>query len=104
MNNVVRMICAAVMFFASIPCADACTSIRIKTTDGLVFYARTLEGQSYGSTISVIPKGTEYIGTLPDGKQEGARWTTKYGIVGMNAMNLPMVIDGINEKGLSWGT
>jgi len=103
MNNVFRMICAAVMLFASIPYADACTSIRIKTTDGLVFYARTLEGQSYGSTISVIPKGTEYIGTLPDGKQEGARWTTKYGIVGMDAMGLPMLIDGLNEKGLVAG-
>ena len=83
--------------------AFACTSIRIKTTDGLVFYARTLEGQSYGSTISVIPKGTEYIGTLPDGAQNGARWTAKYGIVGMNAMGLPMLIDGINEKGLVAG-
>jgi len=103
MNNMFRMICAAAMLFASVPYADACTSIRIKTTDGLVFYARTLEGPSYGSTISVIPKGTEYIGTLPDGKQEGARWTTKYGIVGMNAMNLPMIIDGINEKGLVVG-
>ncbi len=103
MNNVARMICAAAMLFASVPYADACTSIRIKTTDGLVFYARTLEGQSYDSTIAVIPKGIEYIGTLPDGKQNGMRWKTKYGIIGMDVMGLPMLIDGMNEKGLVVG-
>lgn len=103
MHNINRIICAAAMLFASVSCAEACTSIRIKTTDGLVFYARTLEGQSFNSTISVIPKGTQYIGTLPNGAQDGARWTAKYGIVGMNALGLPMIIDGINEKGLVVG-
>ena len=103
MNRAFRMICAAAIIFTSVPYADACTSLRIKTTDGLVFYARTLEGQSYGSMLSVIPKGTQYVGTLPDGKQNGTRWETKYGIVGMDVMGLPMLIDGMNEKGLIVG-
>jgi choloylglycine hydrolase len=103
MRNILRIICALAVLCLSVPCADACTSIRIKTTDGLVFYARTLEGQSYGSTISVVPKGTRYVGTLPDGTQGGLQWTTKYGMVGMNVMGLPMLIDGMNEKGLVVG-
>jgi len=81
----------------------ACTSFRVKTREGYVFYGRTLEGQSFASSISVVPKGTEYIGTLPDGKQNGLKWTTKYGMVGMNAGGLPQMIDGINDQGLAAG-
>ena len=103
MRKTISIICAVAMLAACVPYADACTSIRIKTTDDLVFYARTLEGVSFNSTISVIPKGTQFIGTLPDGKQNGATWNTKYGIVGMNAFGVPMIIDGINEKGLVVG-
>ena len=81
----------------------ACTSFRVKTKEGYVFYGRTLEGQSFASSISVVPKGTEYVGTLPDGKQNGLKWTTKYGVVGMNAGGLPQLIDGINDQGLAAG-
>jgi choloylglycine hydrolase len=84
--------------------AAACTSLRIKTTDGDVFYARTMEGDTtYGATISIVPAGTEYEGTLPDGKQEGLKWTARYGFVGMNNATLPVITDGINEKGLVVG-
>ena len=83
----------------------ACTSIRINTTDGLVFYARTLEGETdYDSkTVAIVPKGTEYQGTLPDGSQKGMKWTVKYGFVGMSTLGLPLLIDGMNEKGLTAG-
>jgi choloylglycine hydrolase len=84
--------------------ADACTSIRIKTEDGLVFYARTLEyGASLQSAVIVVPKGTASQGTLPDNTPKGLRWTTKYGFVGMNAYGMPVVTDGINEQGLAVG-
>lgn len=88
--------------------ADACTSIRIKTTDGKVFYARTMEfdppgDASHPDSISIVPAGTKYFGCLPDGSQKGLAWTTKYGFVGMNSASLPIVSDGINEKGLIVG-
>lgn len=91
--------------FAMAAPGDACTSIRIKTTDGLVFYARTLEGETdFGSrSIAIVPKGTEYQGTLPDGQQKGMKWTVKYGFVGMSTLGLPLLIDGMNEKGLTVG-
>jgi len=96
----------AVLTVLALACAShACTSFRVKTEDGYVFYGRTMEGEaSYNSTISVLPKGTDYIGTLPDGAQKGLNWTVKYGIVGMNCGGLPLIIDGINEKGLAAGT
>ena len=31
------------------------------------------------------------------------RWKTKYGIVGANAFDLPVVVDGLNDKGLCVG-
>ena len=75
-----------VMFVANF--AEACTSIRIKTTDGKVFYARTMEfdppgNASHPDSISIVPAGTKYFGCLPDGSQKGLAWTTKYGFVGM---------------------
>ncbi len=83
---------------------DACTSIRVKTTDGLVFYARTMEGEvDFKSSVLIIPKGTEYVGTLSDGTQKGLAWASKYGVVGMNAFGLPLISDGMNEKGLAAG-
>lgn len=36
--------CALALVLAAAPAPEGCTSIRIKTADGLVFYARTMEG------------------------------------------------------------
>lgn len=98
---------AATGVFAAVAClahaAPACTSLRVKTEDGYSFYARTLEGGSFHSTISVVPAGTEYIGTLPDGSQKGIRWTAKHGFVGMNCGGMPLMIDGLNDAGLAAG-
>jgi choloylglycine hydrolase len=37
-------------------------------------------------------------------ERNGLQWTVKYGYVGMNALNLSLVVDGLNERGLSVGT
>jgi choloylglycine hydrolase len=104
MNKILTGICAAAMLLAFVLCANACTSIRIKTTDGYVFYARTMEGEvDFKSNVAIIPKGIEYIGTLPDNTQKGLKWSTRYGAVGMNTYGLPFLSDGMNEKGLAAG-
>ncbi|WP_043637647.1 linear amide C-N hydrolase [Desulfovibrio sp. TomC] len=82
----------------------ACTSFRLKTTDGDVFYARTMEyAQDLGSKVAIIPKGTSFVGTLPDGTSKGLPFTAKYGFVGMNALGINNLSDGMNEKGLVVG-
>jgi choloylglycine hydrolase len=84
--------------------ARACTSIRIKTTDGSVLYARTMEYAALlHSGISVVPQGAGFAGTLPDGSFNGLSWKAKYAFVGMNAYGLPLIVDGINEQGLIVG-
>jgi choloylglycine hydrolase len=93
--------CGLALVLCVTQAADACTSIRIKTEDGLVFYARTFEGGvDFQSGLAVIPQGTVYHGTLPDNTSKGLTWTTKYGIVGMTAFKMPLLSDGLNEKGL----
>ena len=84
--------------------AFACSSFRIKTTDDCVFYARTMEDPfPMGEVVTIIPAGTKYFGLLPDGSQNGMKWTAKYGVVGIDALNLPVICDGVNEAGLAIG-
>jgi choloylglycine hydrolase len=81
----------------------ACTGITIKPKDGSIIFARTLEfGMDLQSNILVVPRGKEYNGTAP-GDKPGLRWKTKYGIIGTNAFDMPVIVDGLNEKGLSVG-
>lgn len=84
--------------------ARSCTSIRMKTSDGAVIYARTMEFANFKSGVAVVPKGYKYRGTLPDGASKGLQWTVKYGFVGMNVEGVPVVTDGMNEKGLAVGS
>ncbi len=104
MKGFISLCCGLALVLGVTQAADACTSIRIKTADGLVFYARTFEGGiDYQSGLAVIPKGTAYQGTLQDNTPKGMKWTAKYGLVGMTAFGQPLLSDGINEMGLAVG-
>ncbi|GFK93163.1 Choloylglycine hydrolase [Fundidesulfovibrio magnetotacticus] len=96
--------CLVAAVFAWQGASYSCTSIRLKTEANDVVYARTMEFASFKSGVSVVPKGFKYQGTLPDGSQKGMRWTVKYGFVGMNYEGVPVVSDGMNEKGLVVGS
>ena len=83
--------------------AIACTGICIKPKDGSVIAARTMEfAADLQSNIVVIPRATEFVGTAP-GDKPGLRWKSKYGSVGANAFGVPVIVDGLNEKGLGIG-
>jgi len=92
----------AAFTFANLP-AQACTGISLKAADGAAIRGRTLEfGFPLQSNVIVIPAGYETSGTLPDGGK-GLTYKTRYAIVGADALNLPVIIDGINDQGLSIG-
>ncbi len=81
----------------------ACTGISLKAKDGAAIRGRTLEfGFPMQSNVLVIPAGKEISGTLPDGGK-GLTYTTRYGVVGANALDLPVILDGLNDQGLSVG-
>ena len=84
--------------------ALACTGIFLTSDDGDFVHARTLEfGLDLHSEILMVPRGYARTGTTPDGK-EGLKWKAKYASVGMNGVGLPVLFDGVNEKGLAAGT
>jgi choloylglycine hydrolase len=84
---------------------NACTGIIIKTENGVVIPARTMEfGFDVRSKLLVIPKGTvlTFLSSVED--KEGFRYRTKYGFAGMNAVEKQIVVDGVNEAGLYLGS
>ncbi len=84
--------------------ALACTGIRLTAEDGSVVHARTMEfAIDIHSDVMMVPRGYARTGTTPDGK-EGLKWKAKYASVGLNGVGLPVLFDGLNEKGLAAGT
>jgi choloylglycine hydrolase len=95
-----RTALALAFLLALAPMAQACTTLLLKAKDGAVVSGRTLEfGFDMKSQVIVVPAGTPMKGSLPGGAT-GINYTTKYGMIGANALGFPVIIDGINEKGL----
>jgi choloylglycine hydrolase len=102
-HNLSFMLAAACAMLSVLPAASACTGIRLKTADGSVVCARTLEfAADLHSNVIIVPRGKEFVGAAPGGKP-GLHWRTKYAAVGANGFNIPAIIDGLNEKGLGVG-
>jgi choloylglycine hydrolase len=96
-------LCAAFASFVWGTSAPACTGIRIEAQDGSVVYARTLEfGADLESKVLFLPRQYEFIGTTASGKP-GLTWNGKFAAIGMNAYGFNVLIDGVNEHGLSAG-
>lgn len=83
----------------------ACTSFLLKGSDNGYVYGRSLEfGLALKSQLTAVPRGFAMPGVGVDGKPgTGLNWTTKYAAAGMNGLGLPILIDGMNEKGLVGG-
>ncbi len=85
--------------------SNACTSFLLKGNDGGFVYGRTLEfGLPLKSQLTVIPRNLAMQGVGVDSKPgTGLNWTTKYAVAGMNGLGMPVLVDGMNEKGLVGG-
>jgi choloylglycine hydrolase len=55
------------------------------------------------SNILVVPAGTPITKLVMDEDHTGGTYMAKYGFVGANALGRPIVVDGVNEKGLYFG-
>jgi len=106
MKNLKVVLWVLFSFVASLICmpsVNACTGFRMKAKDGTVVSARTLEfAQELNSNIIVLPRGMAFDGMKPS-NMPGLKWTSKYAAVGTNALGQPMLMDGINEKGIAVG-
>src|SRR5262249_51828401 len=102
MNHAFRFT-AACLLIAATTSASSCTGITIKPKDGSVVVARTLEfAADLKSNVIVVPRGNEFVGSTSGGKP-GLRWKNQYSLVGANAFDQPITVDGLNEKGLQVG-
>lgn len=83
--------------------AQACTSFILPTSDGSTVYGRTMEfAFELKSDIIFIPRSHALQASGAE-DVTGKTWTSKYAALGMNALGLPVLTDGMNEKGLTGG-
>ena len=102
-RKVAGLLVALSIAFASISQASACTSFQLISADGSRVYGRTMEfGFQLHSDLIVIPKNTQFVGTGPN-NSKGTTWKSKYGAVGLNGFNQTVLLDGMNEKGMTGG-
>jgi len=100
--KITALFAAASMVLPIIP-ANACTSLLLPTANDSHVYGRTMEfGFDLESQAGFVPRGLEVTAQGPKGLA-GKSWTTKYAVIGVNALEMAMVVDGMNEKGLAGG-
>ncbi len=82
--------------------ALACTDFRLQANDGSILITRSMEfAMDLQSSIRTQPRGKQFSTTAPDGKL-GLGWISKYGYVYLDGFGIDRVVDGVNEKGLSF--
>lgn len=95
---------ALVAGLASLAEVRACTGITLIAKDGAVVYGRTMEWGTFdlASRVVFVPRGHRFAGQTPDQKA-GLSWTGQYGLAGLDAVDKDIIVDGMNEKGLTVG-
>lgn len=101
MKKLAQITLAMMLLYGSV--STACTDIRIKAKDGSEVIGRTMEyAMKLNSDVVAIPRGTTFT-TYKSGYKPTMTWKNKYGYVMVDALEQVFTIDGMNEKGLSFG-
>ncbi len=84
--------------------ASACTGISLGAKDGSRVVARTVEWASSAMECGyvVAPRGQMHQSLTPTG-ENGLKYKSLYGYVGIYTEYAPFVVEGVNEAGLSAG-
>lgn len=100
-----KKILTTVLLVLSIEKSHACTGIVQKMENGDHVFARTMEfGQDFLSfDLLFVPRGIDYTSQTNQSDERGTKWKTHYAFIGFNPLGLPLVLDGINERGLACG-
>ena len=78
----------------------ACTGILLKADDESIVTGRTVEfGSDIDMSVAVIPRNFKFTGNIPNGN--GMAYTSKYAAVGIYCFDNKVLMDGMNERGLS---
>ncbi len=80
-----------------------CTNLRIKTKDNRIILGRTMDlNFDLKSKILFVPHNTSLSSRAPEGKK-GIAWQNTYSFLGLNAMGVETLSDGINDQGVYAG-
>ena len=82
-----------------------CTGISLRSADGGVVAARTVEwalSDAHHDRVGVFGRGRQATAQTPTGL-DGLQWTGRYGFVSLTAYGQPYGPDGMNEAGLYVG-
>ena len=108
MSRKINLLMACIIGFAlvsyKVP-ASACTGISLRSEDGGVVVARTVEwslGDAKHNQIVIFPRGKVFRAQTPDG-MNGMSWEGKFGLVSVSGYDQPHGPDAMNEKGLYVG-
>ncbi len=97
------VICLLVMSWCNLIPSWACTDFQLHTSNGTIIAGRSMEwGADFHSRLGIHPQQEDRVSKAPAGKI-GMRWISKYGYVGVDGNGLDLVLEGMNEKGLSYG-
>jgi choloylglycine hydrolase len=83
----------------------ACTGLTLKSEDGAVIAARTVEwaaGDANHDTLVLFPRAHAFTGLTPDG-ENGVKWKGQHGFVSLTAYGQEYGPDGMSEQGLYVG-
>lgn len=84
--------------------ANACTGITLKSKDGSIIAARTIEwAESVMNTMYVVVPRNQSLQSLTPSGMNGLKFTSQYGFVCLAVERQEFTVEGINEKGLSAG-
>jgi choloylglycine hydrolase len=84
---------------------SACTGLSLKSEDGAVIAARTVEwalGDAHHDTLVLFPRSQSFTGLTPGG-ENGLQWRGTHGFVSLTAYGQAYGPDGLNEAGLYVG-
>ncbi len=97
---IIKLFVASAVLVGSL---EACTGLQVKTKDDAYISGRTLEFGIFLPTSAIsVPRGYTFVGQTPSGRN-GKKFVSKYASVGVIIGNNEVILDGINEKGLSCG-
>lgn len=104
MKRIVTIIAAAAACGFMAADSDACTGIVLRSKDGSNVVARTVEWSAdpMQCGYTVVPRGYVQQSYTPTG-ENGLKFKSTYGYVGIYTDYEPFVVEGINEAGLSAG-
>lgn len=104
MKKIVIFLAVAVLSGFAAADADACTGISLSALDGSQVVARTVEWAATPMQCGyvVAPRGYSHQSYTPTG-ENGLKYSSVYGYVGIYTEYEPFVVEGVNETGLSAG-